>query len=366
MNTLDTATQANAPLTSNHQDRLPPEMSETAQSRHADNMNSTEPSSPRTVRLLFLSGAWGGISNARKAFLLCSTAIVLLQLGSIVPALVISRGHRCDKPLDVFLIVFLVRSIVSLPLVVYYHMQRARERLEGQDSSRPQRRWTDRLNSLLYVFGIVWFIVGNYFLFTAGACSQTAPVLFFTALVWVLLGYGMILIPVVICASVVFCLPCVLVMMRTLNLGYGPGFVVGATQEEIDALPVYQYYAETRGIQAEQTELGQRENISPQSSEENQQRQQQSKKKRPAFFKRLLRRNKTEKDPGRIYERLTITPVEDALCSICLSEYEDEDLVCKLWCRHHFHKDCVSEWLLLNSSCPLCKRDIRTKDPESL
>lgn len=30
-------------------------------------------------------------------------------------------------------------------------------------------------------------------------------------------------------------------------------------------------------------------------------------------------------------------------------------------CEHHFHKDCVHEWLALNSVCPLCKRDFRGK-----
>ncbi|ORZ03109.1 hypothetical protein BCR43DRAFT_482761 [Syncephalastrum racemosum] len=30
-------------------------------------------------------------------------------------------------------------------------------------------------------------------------------------------------------------------------------------------------------------------------------------------------------------------------------------------CGHHFHKDCVHEWLGLNSVCPLCKRDFRGK-----
>lgn len=67
-----------------------------------------------------------------------------------------------------------------------------------------------RLKSLLDLFAVLWFIVGNYFLFTSETCAQDAPALFFTTLVWVLLGYLLILIPLFLCASVIFCLPCVL------------------------------------------------------------------------------------------------------------------------------------------------------------
>jgi E3 ubiquitin-protein ligase DOA10 len=31
-------------------------------------------------------------------------------------------------------------------------------------------------------------------------------------------------------------------------------------------------------------------------------------------------------------------------------------------CQHHYHKECVHEWLGLNSKCPLCKRDFRGKN----
>jgi hypothetical protein len=31
-------------------------------------------------------------------------------------------------------------------------------------------------------------------------------------------------------------------------------------------------------------------------------------------------------------------------------------------CGHHFGKDCLHEWLGLNSLCPLCKQDFRGKD----
>lgn len=48
-------------------------------------------------------------------------------------------------------------------------------------------------------------------------------------------------------------------------------------------------------------------------------------------------------------------------CSICLSDYEKGEELTTLPCLHRFHKDCVSKWLPLNRTCPVCKHDIRKK-----
>lgn len=49
----------------------------------------------------------------------------------------------------------------------------------------------------------------------------------------------------------------------------------------------------------------------------------------------------------------------DAICAICLSEYQTgEKLRILNACQHHFHSDCVAKWLSMEKSCPLCKKDI--------
>ncbi|KAK9667614.1 hypothetical protein K7432_017599 [Basidiobolus ranarum] len=52
---------------------------------------------------------------------------------------------------------------------------------------------------------------------------------------------------------------------------------------------------------------------------------------------------------------LRVADPEDAMCSVCLEEYNDGELVRKLRCNHHFHQHCLDEWLLINKYCPLCK-----------
>lgn len=41
-------------------------------------------------------------------------------------------------------------------------------------------------------------------------------------------------------------------------------------------------------------------------------------------------------------------------CAVCLSEYNDGDLLRQLPCGHHFHQRCADKWLRRNKRCPLC------------
>ncbi|KAJ1910599.1 hypothetical protein IWQ60_010569 [Tieghemiomyces parasiticus] len=61
----------------------------------------------------------------------------------------------------------------------------------------------------------------------------------------------------------------------------------------------------------------------------------------------------------------TITPP----CSICLEDFEADQSVRVLPCRHAFHMDCVDQWLTTKySRCPLCKLDcyyyLKDRHPE--
>ncbi|KAF9764985.1 E3 ubiquitin-protein ligase [Nosema granulosis] len=45
-------------------------------------------------------------------------------------------------------------------------------------------------------------------------------------------------------------------------------------------------------------------------------------------------------------------------CSICLENYQDNEFLMILYCDHNFHYECVSIWLDINNSCPICKKDL--------
>jgi hypothetical protein len=45
-------------------------------------------------------------------------------------------------------------------------------------------------------------------------------------------------------------------------------------------------------------------------------------------------------------------------CAICIMEYEEDDQIRILPCKHHFHKDCVDEWFAaskMTGACPQCR-----------
>ncbi|KAG0049054.1 hypothetical protein BGZ89_004359 [Linnemannia elongata] len=49
---------------------------------------------------------------------------------------------------------------------------------------------------------------------------------------------------------------------------------------------------------------------------------------------------------------------EEATCAICLGDYNPDETIRFLPCQHHFHLECVDQWLATDKSCPLCKHDI--------
>ena len=48
-------------------------------------------------------------------------------------------------------------------------------------------------------------------------------------------------------------------------------------------------------------------------------------------------------------------------CTICLSDFGEEEDVRRLPCMHLFHIECVDQWLPTNKRCPICRVDIEHK-----
>ncbi|XP_041006572.1 E3 ubiquitin-protein ligase ATL42-like [Juglans microcarpa x Juglans regia] len=51
-------------------------------------------------------------------------------------------------------------------------------------------------------------------------------------------------------------------------------------------------------------------------------------------------------------------------CSVCLSKFEDAEILRLLpKCKHAFHIECIDNWLVKHSSCPLCRHRVSAEDP---
>lgn len=50
------------------------------------------------------------------------------------------------------------------------------------------------------------------------------------------------------------------------------------------------------------------------------------------------------------------TASNNSCCSICLGDYKERDLLLLLpHCGHLFHVKCITQWLLVNLTCPICR-----------
>ncbi|CAO3621915.1 unnamed protein product [Cunninghamella blakesleeana] len=350
--------------------------------------------------------------------------------------LIIGQNDTCDRPLKVFLIIFVVRLGCSLPIMLYQHLRPSGYRnrysdrnlqqqndhtensngtdnrhvdnhhlsvttntnynnnnnnndnnensnnsnnnsnnnnnninnninnnqLSGSNSTLPSNQptnltngWIDRIKSLLDLISILWFIVGNYLLFTVSdECHVSGKHLFYTILAWILLGYFLILIPLILCATVIFCLPCLLVMMRAMNVDYATG-MVGANKNEIQQIPIFKFKTSDNQQQDQPNTSNLASNTNKNTNS--------TTTSNFIWLRRIFHfpfKKNTSTDLEIDYETFTLDPI-DATCTICLSNYENDELICVLQCNHHFHKDCVHEWLALNYKCPLCLCDFRGK-----
>ncbi|CAG07786.1 unnamed protein product [Tetraodon nigroviridis] len=51
-------------------------------------------------------------------------------------------------------------------------------------------------------------------------------------------------------------------------------------------------------------------------------------------------------------------PIEADNCAVCLEPFHNNQCLRVLPCLHEYHRECVDPWLLLQHTCPLCKRSI--------
>lgn len=112
--------------------------------------------------------------------------------------------------------------------------------------------------------------------------------------------------------------------MRTFNINVST-VMVGGSKDEIANIPVFRYKAindnDATSVDEEAAAVGQW----PQ--------------KKPSYIRRFMHLNNSKKlskqkdqaPQTKKLQTLTIPKQEDAVCTICLSEYETNELVCKLW-----------------------------------
>lgn len=68
--------------------------------------------------------------------------------------------------------------------------------------------------------------------------------------------------------------------------------------------------------------------------------------------------------PRFVFEKVhaaALGAVGEPSCAVCLSGYEEGDLLRRLRCGHSYHANCLDEWLDTNASCPRCRKPARIR-----
>ncbi|XP_071727294.1 E3 ubiquitin-protein ligase At1g12760-like [Rutidosis leptorrhynchoides] len=254
---------------------------------------------------------------------------LVITVGQIIAAVVVlymSRHEHPQVPLFTWVIGYASGCVASLPLLFWRFHNR------NQDPSQP-RRTNILLNARLKVFfeyfkmGLdcffaIWFVVGNIWIFGSHSSYSDAPNLYRLCIIFLTfccIGYAM---PFILCATICCCLPCII---SVTGFREDPTHNRGATTESINSLPTYKFKV---------------------------------KKKKHTNDKES---NFSASEGGVVAagtEMEHIISGEDAICSICLGKYANNDELRELPCSHLFHKNCVDKWLKINASCPLCKSQV--------
>jgi hypothetical protein len=56
--------------------------------------------------------------------------------------------------------------------------------------------------------------------------------------------------------------------------------------------------------------------------------------------------------------------LEYPTCSVCMCEIKQEDVTVLIPCGHLYHDQCIAKWFDTNNTCPVCRYELPTEDPD--
>lgn len=59
-----------------------------------------------------------------------------------------------------------------------------------------------------------------------------------------------------------------------------------------------------------------------------------------------------------------IDQYKDLTCNVCLSYFELNEKIIQMKCYHEFHEECLLSWLKIHNTCPICRDELESEDPD--
>lgn len=255
------------------------------------------------------------------AFVLVS-AVVLLS----------TFREKPSTPLRVWISGYAFQCLLHVGFVCFDYRRRGFTDLLGFGGLSFSRRRTSimkRLESVNTIVSSIWWMCGFYWIVVGGqTLLQDSPRLYWLTVVFLAFDVFFIIFCIGMAFVIFFALCCCIPIVA---FAYSMAIRDGASEDDIKNLPKYRFCQGNSSMTLDHD-------------------------KKQDILKAQL-----ESSNNNNIKELSLNP-EDSECCICLSRYVDGAELYTLPCSHHFHCGCISKWLRINATCPLCKFNILRSD----
>ncbi|GAB2295634.1 hypothetical protein Dimus_029789 [Dionaea muscipula] len=272
----------------------------------------------------------GSFSKPFLAFdVIWNMAFVVVSVGVLLWTL----KEKPSAPLRVWISGYALQCLLHAGLVAYEFHRRINQGDDADDgggffspSSRTHSSILKKLEAANTMASSVWWVLGFYWIWLGGIpLVQDSPCLYWLTVVYLALD-----VCIVIVGSVVVCVICLAVFccIPIIAIAYAMTIREGATEEDIKVLPKYKF------------------------------RQSYASRRMSASDLKQEADGHAIESGTRDYPNELSFHQDDSECCICLAQYVEGAEICTLPCNHHYHYQCISKWLRINATCPLCKFNI--------
>jgi hypothetical protein len=319
-----------------------------------------------------------GLNEVRRTI---PTLALIYLIWNVVEIVIISvvLGLTWDKPCDEPTIrIIAISRLVRNAMMVFVHFRRV--------IGIPETDLDNRLQGLNRLAILFFFIFSQQWLSSADTesrqCLKDAPMLYYTGIGIIVLLYLTMLAPILLVLLICFCLPCVLTVFRFLNIG--DVLTTSASESDVQQIPTFTYDPTTYVNPFDHTQP------QPPHIDEADHKDDQHTRLTPAQQPHYTPRH-DGKSPSILHTQPTapqLSPskatkevavsvppsgppppppqTESPECPICLCEFERGEEMKQLKCLHAFHTPCIADWLKINRTCPVCRKDAITGVPQDI